>query len=61
LVTASGALATIGIGTADLSGAAVVRQAREAGVASGVTAMQGRAYMSRRRACRAASTRRAPW
>jgi len=45
LVTASGALATIGSGTADLSGAAVVRQAREAGVASGVTAMQGRAYM----------------
>jgi hypothetical protein len=44
-VTANGALAMLGSGSGDLSGTAVVRQAREAGVASGVAAIQGRAFM----------------
>src|SRR4051794_1056728 len=45
LVTADGALAMRGSGVSDLSAAPVVRQAREAGVASGVAAIQGRAFL----------------
>ena len=45
VVTANGALAMLGAGSADLSGTAAVRQAREVGVASGVAAIQGRALM----------------
>ena len=43
-VATANAVAIIGAGNADLSGSPVVRQAREAGVASGVTAIQGRAF-----------------
>src|SRR5262249_16658158 len=42
LVTANGALAMLGSSSADLSGTAAVRQAREAGAGSGITAIQGR-------------------
>jgi len=45
IVTGAGAVATIGSGGGELASAAVVRQAREAGVASGVVAIQGRAFM----------------
>jgi hypothetical protein len=45
LVTANGALALLGSSSADLSGAPAVRQAREAGVASGTVAIQGRAFV----------------
>ena len=49
VVTANGALAIImagnGSGTVDVSGSPAVRQAREVGVASGVAAIQGRAFM----------------
>ena len=45
VVTANGALAMLGSGSADLSGTPVVHQAREAGVASGVAAIQGRALL----------------
>jgi len=45
LVTANGALAMLGGSSADLSGAPAVRQAREAGVASGVAAIGGRAFI----------------
>jgi len=49
VVTANGALAIImvgnGSGTVDISGSAAVRQAREVGVASGVAAIEGRAFM----------------
>src|SRR4051812_19775020 len=45
LVTGAGAVATIGSGGVELGGATAVRQAREAGVASGVAAAQGRAFM----------------
>src|SRR5262245_15992738 len=45
VVTANGALAMLGAGAADLSGAPAVKQAREAGVASGVTAIQGQAFL----------------
>jgi protein kinase-like protein len=45
VVTANGALAVLGSGNTDLSGTPAVRLAREAGVASGVAAIQGRAYL----------------
>jgi len=49
VVTANGALAIImagdGAGAADVSGSSAVRQAREVGVASGVAAIEGRAFM----------------
>jgi Protein kinase domain len=45
VVTADGALAILGSGGTDVSATPAVRQAREAGVASGVTAIQGRAFM----------------
>jgi hypothetical protein len=49
VVTANGALAIIMMGnragSADVSGSSAVRQAREVGVASGVAAIQGRAFM----------------
>src|SRR4051794_10472354 len=45
LVTGRGAVTTIGSGAVDLGGTAVVRQAREAGVASGTVAAQGRAFI----------------
>ncbi|HMF39496.1 MAG TPA: serine/threonine-protein kinase [Polyangia bacterium] len=45
LVTANGALAMLGSSSADLNGTAAVRQAREAGAASGVTTIQGRAFL----------------
>jgi hypothetical protein len=45
IVTGAGAVATIGSKGVELAEAAVVRQAREAGVASGVVAIQGRAFI----------------
>jgi hypothetical protein len=45
VVTADGALAILGSSGTDVSTTPAVRQAREAGVASGVTAIQGRAFM----------------
>jgi hypothetical protein len=45
VMTGGGALAIVGAGPTDLSGSPVVRQAREAGVASGVAAIEGRAVL----------------
>jgi len=45
IVTGAGAVSTIGSNGPELGNVAVVRQAREAGVASGVVAIQGRAYL----------------
>jgi len=45
VVTADGALAILGSNGADVSATQAVRQAREAGVASGVTVIQGRPFV----------------
>jgi hypothetical protein len=45
LVTANGALAMRGSGSTDLNGSSAVRQARAAGVGSGVAAIDGRAFL----------------
>ena len=45
VITATGALAVLGAEATDLSGAPIVRQARDAGVASGIAAIEGTAYL----------------
>ena len=45
VITSTGALALLGPNEADVSATAVVRQAREAGVASGTVALGGRPFM----------------
>src|SRR5262245_22533395 len=45
VVTANGALAMLGAEPGDLSNAPIARHAREAGVASGIAALQGNAYL----------------